>query len=150
MRITALDHIVLRVTDVDRMVRFYTTALGLEALRLAEYSAGDAPFPSLRINETTIVDLFPPAMRDHEALDSGGTLDHFCVVADATMDTIRENLQREGVTVERGPVSAFGARGEGCSVYVRDPEHNLIEIRTYAPVNEDERPAARRRVSAGH
>ena len=81
-----------------------------------------APFPSLRVDETTIIDLIP----GHDG--SRGHLDHVCfVVAAPDLDAVRACPD---CTVEdEGP--RFGARGMGTSVYVRDPDGLLVEFRTY-------------------
>ncbi|HTF91925.1 MAG TPA: VOC family protein, partial [Verrucomicrobiae bacterium] len=58
-RVTELDHIVLNVKDIDRSLKFYTEVIGLEGERVAAFRDGKVGFPSVRINETTIIDLFP-------------------------------------------------------------------------------------------
>ncbi len=54
-----MDHIVLNVENMDKMVKFYSQVLQLQPERLNEYRAGSAPFPSVRVNKDTIIDLFP-------------------------------------------------------------------------------------------
>lgn len=133
IRVRALDHIVLNVADVDRALRFYADGLGLEPERLAEYRRGECPFPSVRVSADTIVDLFPPALQK-DAAESGGraNLDHFCLVVEEPLDAVQAHLAALGVAVETGPVRVFGARGYGTSVYVRDPDGTLVELRSYA------------------
>ena len=58
-KITALDHIVLNVGDIDRALRFYTEVLGLEGERVELFRENKVGFPSVRINDATIIDLFP-------------------------------------------------------------------------------------------
>ena len=58
-RIIAIDHIVLKSSDVERSLAFYTDALGLEPLRVEEWRKGEVRFPSVRISGATIIDLFP-------------------------------------------------------------------------------------------
>jgi catechol 2,3-dioxygenase-like lactoylglutathione lyase family enzyme len=55
MRITALDHIVLNVRDIERALKFYTQVLGLPGERVEEFRAGKVGFPSVRINSDTII-----------------------------------------------------------------------------------------------
>ena len=98
-KIVDLDHIVLRVKDVERAVAFYTGVLGLEPYRLEEFRAGDVPFPCARVNDHTIIDLLP--WPDEEPVSDGHrNLDHFCmVVDDVDMDEFRAYLQSNGVTI---------------------------------------------------
>ena len=58
VKITEMDHIVLRNKDVEVSLRFYTEVLGLKAERVEEWQAGDVRFPSARINADTIIDFF--------------------------------------------------------------------------------------------
>lgn len=137
MRIVQLDHIVLNVRDVDRALKFYHGLLGLEALRLEAFRAGKVPFVSVRINAETIIDLFPLT-----GDASGGTgrgdeqqvnLNHFCLVTETEdMAALKARFEQEGLAVERGPSVRWGARGNGSSFYVRDPDGNVIEMRSYA------------------
>jgi catechol 2,3-dioxygenase-like lactoylglutathione lyase family enzyme len=80
----------------------------------------------------TIIDLFAmPA--DGGAARPGSNLNHFCLVTErADLETAAQELTQAGVTIERGPAVRSGARGDGLSVYFRDPDANLIELRTYA------------------
>ena len=122
MRITGLDHIVVNVGDVERSLHWYTELLGLTPERVDEWRAGDVPFPSVRISEGCIIDLF-------ESERSGENMDHLCLVADrADVDRI---VTDERFTVVEGPVGRWGARGDGWSVYVSDPDGNTVEIRSY-------------------
>lgn len=117
-----LDHLVLRTPDVERSLAFYCELLGLEGERVDAWRAGEAPFPSVRIDGSTIIDLFG-GERD------GSNLDHLClVVADTDMAAL---AGRSDLDVVEGPVSRWGARGMGTSVYVRDPDGNVVELRTY-------------------
>lgn len=122
MKITGLDHIVLNTVDVARSLDWYTRVLGLEAERVDEWRRGEAPFPSVRIDENTIIDLF-------DVERTGENLNHFCLVMPA--DEWEDMLSAGLIPVERGPSKVFGARGMGESVYVRDPDGNLVELRRY-------------------
>lgn len=124
MKIVDLDHIVLRTADVERALGFYTGVLGLAPVRVEEWRAGSVPFPSVRVSATTIIDLFPVEERS-----AGGALDHFCLVVEPV--DWHEEIER-GLTVVRGPVENFGARGVGHSVYINDPDGNVVELRWYA------------------
>ena len=132
--ITALDHIVLNVRDIDRSLQFYTEVLGLQGERVDEFRAGKVGFPSVRINSATIIDLFPRqnAAADAPEAKTDGNLNHFCLVIEAAeFAGIVEYLKGRGVGVHRGPISRWGARGQATSVYFLDPDRNEIEIRCY-------------------
>jgi catechol 2,3-dioxygenase-like lactoylglutathione lyase family enzyme len=122
MRIRAMDHIVLNVADVERSLAWYTGLLDLAPERVAEWRSGDAPFPSVRISESCIIDLF--------AVDrTGENLNHLCLAGDrADVEAIAGD---DRFDVVDGPGRRWGARGEGWSVYVLDPDGNTVEIRAY-------------------
>lgn len=122
MRVTGLDHVVIDCEDVERSLRFYADELGLEPLRVDEWRAGDAPFPSLRVDEGTIIDLFAAAR-------SGENMNHLCLVVDPTdLEAVKASGR---FTVVAGPARRWGARGEGTSLYVLDPDGNTVELRHY-------------------
>lgn len=129
-----MDHIVLNAENVDTMVDFYANLLGMQAERIEEYQKGKVPFPSVRLNEDTIIDLFPQKLWQ---TDSGkqkgfGNLNHFCIAVDEqTWQALSERLQSKNIPIEDGPAPRWGARGTGTSIYFRDPEDNLIEARYY-------------------
>ncbi len=122
VHILGMDHIVLRCADVERTLAFYTGVLGLEALRAEEWRRGDAPFPSVRVAPGTIIDLFAGE-------PSGERLDHICLVVAET--DLRQLAEDAGLDVLQGPVPRWGARGVGTSVYVRDPDGLVVELRHY-------------------
>ena len=122
VRVTGFDHLVLVVDDVERSLQWYGD-LGLEPVRVEEWRAGQAPFPSLRVDATTIIDFIP---RGGEAVAPQGgvgrprNVDHFCLVVEPT------DLSELGT-----PVGRYGAQGDGTSVYVNDPDGNVVELRYY-------------------
>jgi len=121
VRVTGLDHIVLRCTDVEVSLAFYCDELGLDPERVEEWRRGEVLFPSVRINATTVIDLFA-ALRD------GVNLDHFCLVIEpADLDAIA--AQFPGSHRADG---LYGAQGFASSVYLHDPDGNTIELRSYA------------------
>jgi catechol 2,3-dioxygenase-like lactoylglutathione lyase family enzyme len=131
-KVTSLDHIVLNVSDVDRSLAFYVDGLGLEPVRLGEYRRGDVKFPSVRVDAGTIIDLFSPEMRSGTAPPNASTLNHFCLVVEGGIDEILARARAMNATVDEGPIEVFGARGNGRSIYISDPDHNKIELRSYA------------------
>lgn len=135
IRVQALDHIVLNVRDIDRSLRFYTETLGLQPERLDEFKAGKVGFPSVRVNDNTIIDLFPikgPASSDASGEKVAGNLNHFCmVIGTEDFAGIVEYLKEREIPIRTGPVSRWGARGRATSVYFLDPDGNEVELRCY-------------------
>lgn len=129
-----LDHIVLNCTDVEKVVDFYRKVFGFLPERLEMYRAGSVPFPSLRINPDTIIDFFPGTLWASEKPreDRSSNLNHFCLsVGEGDFIRLQERLASLAVAIEQGPVERWGAHGTGISIYFRDPEFNLIEVRYY-------------------
>ncbi|MFI9077243.1 VOC family protein [Streptomyces sioyaensis] len=123
MRVKGFDHLVLKVQDIERALEFYCGPLGLEPVRVDEWRAGDAPFPSVRVSPGTIIDLIVG--------DAGGgsNVDHICLVVDP-LDW-QQVIDSGRFTVLDGPGSRYGARGEAQSIYVEDPDGNTVELRWY-------------------
>ena len=121
MRVTALDHIVLDVADVRRSLDFYVGTLGLEPMQVEEWEAGRAFFPSVRIDAGTIIDLL-------EGERSGENLNHFCLVVD---DDVEQLAASGDLDIIDGPGERSGARGQGTSVYLKDPDGNVVELKNY-------------------
>lgn len=122
VKVQQLDHIVVKCADVEKSLAWYTGVLGLPGERIDEWRAGETYFPSVRINAETIIDLFPSG-RD------GENVDHFCVVIEPVdFDAIVASGE---FNVLSGPAPRWGARGEGTSLYVSDPDGNTIELRYY-------------------
>ncbi|MGW4422304.1 VOC family protein [Streptosporangium sp. NPDC004631] len=122
VRVIGFDHLVINVRDVERALEFYCGSLGLEPVRVEEWRAGKVPFPSVRVGPATIIDLLGRPRGE-------SNVDHICLVVEP-LDW--EQVVDSGVfTVLEGPVGRFGARGEGQSIYVRDPDGNTVELRWY-------------------
>jgi catechol 2,3-dioxygenase-like lactoylglutathione lyase family enzyme len=129
-----MDHIVLNVEDDEKMIAFYSNVLMFPTERLEQYRAGKVPFPSVRLNADTIIDLFPKKLweKSIRAGSSRENLNHFCIaVSRKTWEDLLVRLQANSTPIEEGPVQRWGAHGTGTSVYFRDPEGNLIEARYY-------------------
>ena len=134
IRITELDHIVLNVGDINRSLKFYIDVLGLTGERIEEFRAGKVSFPSVRINDSTIINLFPSKENSQPRAGEkfNGNLNHFClVVAAENFAGAIDNLKDNQIAIREGPVSRWGARGRATSVYFLDPDGNEIEIRCY-------------------
>lgn len=129
-----LDHIVLNVRDISTSLHFYTSILQFDAERVPEYEAGSVPFPSVRINPNTVIDLFPPLMWEREELAdrNSNNLNHFCLALEYTdWAALRKRMISSGIEPHRDMSRNWGARGEGISMYFFDPDGNEIEARYY-------------------
>jgi len=122
MKAIGLDHIVLAVSDVERTLRWYEEHLGLEPLRVDEWREGDAPFPSLRVNDSMIFDVIVGPR-------AGENVDHICLLVDT--DDLDALAASGRFDVVGGPSRLWGARGYGQGLYVRDPDGNVLELRHY-------------------
>jgi catechol 2,3-dioxygenase-like lactoylglutathione lyase family enzyme len=129
-----MDHIVLNVFDETAMIDFYRDVLQLQPERLEEFEAGQVPFPSLRLNPDTIIDLFPKEMWQKNSPGGPGrtNLNHLCIALEKpAWDKLRERLSLHSVKIVDGPVERWGAHGTGISIYFHDPEGNTVEARYY-------------------
>jgi catechol 2,3-dioxygenase-like lactoylglutathione lyase family enzyme len=125
VRVTGFDHLVLRVQDVERALAFYSGTLGLAPVRVEQWRRGEVPFPSVRINEQTIIDLIK-APAEHSGSEN---VDHLCLVVAPTDWNVV--LAEGGFDLVGGPDTLFGAQGDGQGIYIRDPDRNVIELRYY-------------------
>jgi len=122
MKVTGLDHVVIDCADVERSVAWWRDELGCEPLRLEEWRRGEVPFVSVRLDATTIIDLFAQER-------TGENVNHLALtVADVDLAELAASGRFD---VLGGPRQLFGAQGVGEGIYVRDPDGNTIELRTY-------------------
>ena len=127
--IREIDHLVLRVVDLGRMLAFYCGALGCSVERRQD----DIGLVQLRVGRS-LIDLVPV---DGKLGSAGGVapgregrnMDHFCLRVEPFDEPgIRRHLEALGIEV--GPVaSRYGAQGEGPSIYLTDPEGNVVELK---------------------
>ena len=123
--VTAFDHLVLRCAGVETTLAWYVDVLGLQPMRVKEWRAGEIPFPSVRVDAGTIIDLVSRG----DVSSGSGSVDHFCLVVD---EVDLDALAASGVfDVVEGPATRYGARGTGTSLYVRDPDGVIVELRHY-------------------
>jgi catechol 2,3-dioxygenase-like lactoylglutathione lyase family enzyme len=134
-----LDHVVIWVDDPLKSLAFYVDVVGFQPVRAEEYRAGEAPFPSVRINATSIIDL---TARDTAAdvdtmtktsATAGFPVNHVCVsVSKEEYEALDARLTAYGVDTSSRRVVTYGARGNAPhAFYFRDPDNNVIEARYY-------------------
>jgi catechol 2,3-dioxygenase-like lactoylglutathione lyase family enzyme len=129
-RIDHLDHLVLTVGDVERTAAFYHRVLGM---KVETFGAGRT---ALRFGQQEINlhphgrELEPKALRP-----TPGSAD-LCFVIHGTLAHVASHLRASGVPVGEGPVARTGAGGAMTSIYLRDPDGNLVELSTYSDADE--------------
>ena len=131
VKITELDHIVLRVKDVETSLRFYSETLGLKTERVDQWRVGEIRFPSVRLNDDTIIDFFAT---DQGPIGRDGVRnqDHFCMVIEPTdMEGLKTKFEALRVDIQAGPGKRWGSHGDGISLYIYDPDDNVVELRHY-------------------
>ncbi len=125
MNIARLDHLVLTVADIERTCAFYTQVLGMEVIRFGEGRT------ALRFGQQKInlhqVDAIPGLVADKPTPGSGD----LCFITEVPLPEVVAHLQRCGVALVAGPGPRAGAIGTIQSVYIRDPDQNLVEISNY-------------------
>jgi catechol 2,3-dioxygenase-like lactoylglutathione lyase family enzyme len=132
VRISAIDHLVINVSDVARTAQWYQRILGME-VRVFDPGHGKTARTSLVFGNQKInvrprdADKVEWFTADHETAGS----DDLCFLTSSTPDEVVAHLKAHGVVIEEGPVDRQGARGVLRSVYCRDPDGSLIEISSY-------------------
>jgi catechol 2,3-dioxygenase-like lactoylglutathione lyase family enzyme len=122
MKVKKIDHVVLTVADVDRSIEWYRRALGMEPVTFGKGRRALA-FGEQKLNLHRAGREFEPKA----AHPTPGSSD-LCFVTAVPLDMVIAHLRGVGVAIEAGPVSKVGAQRSLRSVYVRDPDGNLIEI----------------------
>lgn len=125
MKIDRLDHLVLTVADIEHSCRFYQRVLGFEVLTFRGDRKALA-FGRQKINLHQLGREFEP-----KALRPTAGSGDLCFIASTPLEQVMEHLRAENVAIEEGPVERTGALGAIRSVYIRDPDRNLIEISNY-------------------
>ncbi len=132
LRVKALDHLVVQVSDLDASARWYERVLGMTREDAAP-APGKPPRTAMKFGRQKI-NLRPVSTSkedwftaDHET--AGG--EDLCFLTDSTPDEVVRHLRAEGVAIVAGPGPRQGAQRELMSVYCRDPDGSLIEIASY-------------------
>lgn len=123
--LTGIDHLVLTVEDIERTCAFYET-LGAEVVTFGDDRKA-VQFGEQKIN------LHPADHRvaDHVAETPTPGSDDCCLVTETPIETVVDHLDAAGIDIVTGPVERAGAAGTLTSVYVRDPDGNLVEVGAY-------------------
>jgi catechol 2,3-dioxygenase-like lactoylglutathione lyase family enzyme len=125
MHVERLDHLVLTVVDLDRTADFYRRALGMKDVTF-EDGRRALSFGNQKINLHQVGHEFEP--KAERPTTGSGDL---CFVTSSAMEEVTAHLGRLDIAVELGPVPRTGALGIMDSVYLRDPDGNLIEVSHY-------------------
>lgn len=125
MQIARVDHFVLTVADVERSLDWYSRVLSFKPTTFAEGRRALA-FGQQKIN----LHQQGSESKPHARLPTPGSAD-VCFISTLPLAEVQEHLAACAVNVELGPVARSGARGPITSLYIRDPDENLIEISTY-------------------
>ncbi len=120
--ISNIDHIVLTVRDIDRAVAFYCDVLGMTA---QTFGAGRRAlqFGNQKIN----LQLLGQETRNFAGIGSGD----LCLIVEWPLAQVQAHLQDKGVSIVEGPVAKTGANGPITSLYINDPDGNLVELSRY-------------------
>lgn len=120
LRVKGLDHVVLRVADMDRAISFYEQVLGLHI----ERRLPEIGLVQLRAG-TAMIDLVPRIEDEEE----GRNMDHYAVrIEDMDVAAITAHLKRHGI--DPGDLRRrYGAEGYGSSIYITDPDGNTVELK---------------------
>lgn len=131
MHFYQLDHFVLTVADLNATLTFYA-----EVLQIPIITFGDGR-KALKINHQKInLHVADALIAPHAKRPTPGTAD-FCLITHTPLTTVTANLRKAGIAIELGPVERTGAQGKLRSIYLRDPDGNLVEIaNTLPPLSE--------------
>lgn len=123
--IESLDHLVLTVQSIDKTIDFYRKALNMEVVEFGDNRKA-LLFGRQKFNLHEVGKEFEPKARKPVS----GSAD-FCLITKAPIEQVVQHFEGIGVPIEEGPVLRTGAVGRIISVYVRDPDGNLVEVSNY-------------------
>ena len=131
MKINYLDHIVLSVRDIAKSCDFYQKVLGMEVIIFGENRKA-LKFGKQKIN----LHQFPSETEPKASSPSLGSSD-FCLITKTPLSEVIRQLEKQNIPIILGIVERTGACGKICSIYIRDPDLNLIEIANYVDELEE-------------
>ncbi len=134
-----LDHVVLWCDDPSKSADFYDRVIGLTPVRLEEFRAGQAPFPSVRISPHSLIDLMARVAAPVVDAMAGGAgsaghlVNHVCLaMSKSEFEALLARLETQGIPTSAPMTQSFGAQGLAPqAVYFRDPDGNVLEARYY-------------------
>ena len=127
MQIDRIDHVVLTVFDLQRTCDFYSRVLGMEVVTFGEGRTA-LSFGRQKLN----LHLFGREFEPKALKPTPGSVD-LCFITDTSIEEVIRHVEACGVKVQQGPVPKTGATGPLSSIYIRDPDGNLVEISNYVP-----------------
>ena len=125
IKINRLDHLVLTVKDIDKTVDFYTKVLGMEK-EIFKGTRVALKFGNQKINLHQLGNEFEP--KAFNVKDGSADL---CFIIDTPLIEAKNYIESLNIVIEEGIVSRTGVNGEIDSIYLRDPDLNLIELSNY-------------------
>lgn len=128
MKIERFDHLVRTVHDIDRTCDFYTRVLGMKAIAFQEGRTA-LQFGQQKLNLHAVRKEFEPKARN----PTPGSA-NLCLITEISLDEVIQHMKDCGVEILDSPVKRTGAIGEILSIYLRDPDGNLIEVSNYLSI----------------
>lgn len=125
MKISRIDHLVLTVQDIQQTCEFYVKVLGMEVVTFSENRKA-LKFGQQKLNLHQVGHEFEPKAK----YPTPGSID-LCLITNTPLPEIKVHLKNCGVAIESGIVPRTGAMGAIASLYIRDPDGNLLEIANY-------------------
>lgn len=125
MEVKLLDHLVLTVANIESTCKFYTTALGMEVITFGDNRKA-LKFGNQKINLHQFGNEFEPKAFK----PTPGSAD-LCFITDHHLNDVILELKNNCIEIEEGPIERTGASGKINSIYLRDPDFNLIEVSNY-------------------
>jgi glyoxylase I family protein len=123
IRYKGLDHVVLKVADLDKSIAFYTGPLGMHLERTYD----GVGFCHIRCGRNLIdLQMVPESARPEAGK---GNVDHICISIDGEVDEVLAYLNEKNVPIKAQPGETYGATGFGTSIYIFDPDSNVIELK---------------------
>lgn len=125
MKVSHLDHLVLTVVDIEISCQFYQSALNFEVITFGENRKA-LKFGNQKINLHQVGKEFEP-----KALHPTAGSADLCFIAETPLEEVIAYLQTQNIDIIEGPIERTGVMGKILSIYLRDPDQNLIEISNY-------------------
>ena len=126
IQIEAIDHLVLTVHDIEASCEFYSKVLGMEVITFGNNRKA-LMFGRQKIN----LHQYRRELEPKAKHPTSGSAD-ICLISSQPIDSIINDLNKHEIPIIEGPVTRTGAMGEIISVYIRDPDGNLVEVCNYA------------------